>query len=337
MPKHNKSVVSSPKSQAGRTKPKSPGLKTKDSGLKTRRLEKPQYKSFRLSKRLKQPKAPIMGAFRLFRASVALLIKNWRLFGGIVLVYLILTIVLVKGFGVTSNIGELKTTLQEVFQGNAGQVMTSFALLGVLLGNASSAASDVAGAYQSMVLVVISLVLIWALRHAQAGKKVTISVRDAFYKSLYPLVPFLLVLLVVGLQFIPLLTATFFYTLIFSGGVAVTAIEQGLWIVFLFALVILSLYMVTSSVFALYIVSLPEMRPMQALRSARDLVRYRRWVIMRKVLFLPVALLVITAVIMVPLIIIAPLLAEWLFFVLSMVALAVVHSYMYGLYRELLK
>jgi hypothetical protein len=95
--------------------------------------------------------------------------------------------------------------------------------------------------------------------------------------------------------------------------------------------------MVTSSVFALYIVTLPNVTPMAALRSARDLVLHRRWLIMRKVLFLPVALLVIAAIIMVPVIILSPAVAEWLFFGLSMLALAVVHSYMYGLYRELIK
>lgn len=278
-----------------------------------------------------------MGSFRLFKMSTSLLIKNWRLFGGIVVVYLVLTIVLVKGFGVSSGIAELKSTLQEVFDGKADQVATSFALFSVLLSNASSTASEVAGAYQSMLLTIVSLVLIWTLRQTQAGKMATVSIRDAFYKGLYPLVPFLLVLLVIGLQLIPLLIASFLYGVVFGSGLAVTPIEQGLWILLLSGLSLLSLYMVTSSVFALYIVTLPDMRPMQALHSARDLVRHRRWTIMRKVLFLPAILLIIAALIMVPLIIIAATLAEWLFFVLSMLSLAVVHSYMYGLYRELLK
>jgi hypothetical protein len=94
--------------------------------------------------------------------------------------------------------------------------------------------------------------------------------------------------------------------------------------------------MVSSSIFALYIVTLPDVTPMQALRSARELVRYRRWSIARKVLFLPVSLLVIAAVIMVPVILLVTPASEWVFFILSMLSIAVIHSYMYSLYRELL-
>lgn len=314
-------------------------IKNKELGIKAaanRRIKQPQYKTLHLSKRIQQPKAKLPSSYRLMRESLGVLKRNWKLFGGIVAVYLLLTIMLVKGFGVGSDIGELKDALQEAFQGRTAEIATSLALFSVLLGNASSTASEVAGAYQSLLLVVTSLVLIWALRQTGAAKKTSVTVRDAFYKGLYPLVPFLLVLLVIGLQLLPLLTASFLYSIVFGGGLAVTPIEQGLWACLLFMLIVLSLYMITSSVFALYIVTLPDMRPMQALRSARELVRFRRWVIMRKFLFLPSALIVVSALIMVPLIIISPAFAEWLFFVMSMLALAVVHSYMYRLYRELI-
>jgi phosphatidylglycerophosphate synthase len=75
---------------------------------------------------------------------------------------------------------------------------------------------------------------------------------------------------------------------------------------------------------------------MKALRSARELVRYRRWTILRKVLFLPLLLLIVTAIMMVPVISVVTPLAQWVFFILMMAAIAVVHSYMYTLYRELL-
>jgi hypothetical protein len=41
-------------------------------------------------------------------------------------------------------------------------------------------------------------------------------------------------------------------------------------------------------------------------------------------------------VIVLPVILILPVLAQWLFFGLSLVALVVVHAYMYELYRSLL-
>lgn len=303
---------------------------------KNRKVQQTPYKTLRLSKRIRHKRPSILGAFKLFRLSIRQLKQNWRLFGGIVLVYLVLTVVLVKGFGVSGNVQELKDSLQQVFQGQSGQISGGFVLFGVLLSTANSTVSEVASAYQSMLLVVTSLVLIWTLRQTQAAAKTSVSVRDAFYKSLYPLVPFLLVLLVVGVQLVPLVLANFLYGVVFAGGLAVTVLEQGLWILLLAGLALLSLYMITSSVFALYITTLPNVTPMQALRSARDIVRYRRWLVMRKVLFLPVVMLVLAALIMVPVIIVSPAVAEWLFFILSMVTLAVVHSYMYALYRELL-
>lgn len=310
--------------------------KTKKSETKTRRIKQPAYKSFRVSKRIRQPKKSLLGSFRLFIAAVRLLFRNWKLFGGIVLVYLVLTVVLVKGFGVSSNITQLKSTVLELFQGSTAQLATSLTLFSVLLGNANSTASDVAGAYQSMLLIIISLVLIWALRQSLAEKKITVTVRDAFYKGLYPIVPFLLVLLVIGLQLMPLVIANFLYSVVFGGGLAATVLEQWLWGMLVGMLVLLTLYMVTSSIFALYIVTLPNVRPFQALRSARDLVRFRRWMIMRKVLFLPFALLILAAIIVLPIIIVSPGMAEWVFFFLSMAGLAIVHSYLYQLYRELL-
>jgi hypothetical protein len=101
-------------------------------------------------------------------------------------------------------------------------------------------------------------------------------------------------------------------------------------------LALLSLYMVTSSVFALYIVTLPNMTPMRALRSARGLVLGRRWTVLRKLLFLPIALFLLGALIMLPLIWFWAPAATWVFFALSMACLAALHSYMYALYRSLL-
>lgn len=301
-----------------------------------RRVAPPQYKSFRISKRIKQPKPPIKGAFRLFAASIRILVKNWKLFGGISLVYLVLTILLVKGFGVSGNIEEIREIILEAVQGKSGQFITGITLYGVLLGTANSTNSEVAGAYQSILLLIMSVVLIWALRQSLASKPAIVTVRDAFYKGAYPLIPFLLVLIVIGIQLLPLLIGNFLYGAVIGTGLAVTSIEKALWFMLIGLLSLLSIYLVTSSIFALYIVTLPDTKPLQALRSARDLVLHRRWMIMRKVVFLPVALIVLTGIIIVPLIIVSAPLAEWMFFILSMLTLAVVHSYFYTLYRELL-
>ena len=152
---------------------------------------------------------------------------------------------------------------------------------------------------------------------------------------MYPLIPFVLVLMVIGLQLVPLLVGSALYSAVINNGIAVMAIEKIIWAIGCFLLALLSLYMICSSIFALYIVTLPDMTPFKALRSARQLVLHRRWTVLRKVLFLPVALLIIAALIMVPLVILLTPLAQWIFFALTMFGIAIVHSYMYNLYREL--
>lgn len=260
--------------------------------------------------------------------------QHWKIFGGITLVYLLLTLLLVSGFGSRLDVPELKTELQNIFTGSTADLTTGLTLFGLLLGTTNAAASEGGAAYQSMIIIMISLAVIWTLRQVMASQPA--SVRDAFYKGMYPLVPFVLILLIMGLQLIPFFIGTVMYTAAGSAGVASTLLEQVIWGTLLFLLTLVSLYMLTSSVLALYIVTLPNMRPLAALRSARGLVRHRRWTVMRKILFLPVILLVIGAVITVPLVLFAAPIAHWVFLVLTMSALVVSHAYIYSLYRELL-
>jgi hypothetical protein len=86
-----------------------------------------------------------------------------------------------------------------------------------------------------------------------------------------------------------------------------------------------------------YIVTLPDMQPRLALRSAKDLVRFRRWPVIRKVMFLPIFIVAVMGVIIVPLILFAQAIVPAVFYLLSMLAILFAHAYLYSLYRELLE
>lgn len=302
--------------------------------LDQRRLKRPKYRSFRLSKRIKHPKPPVLGSFRLMRKSVLVLFRNWKLFLGIFLIYLFLTLFLVRGFNVNQNTGSIKDLVDQLLNANTGKVLSGLAIFVTLIANAGSTQSETASGFMFIFMLVTTLVIIWGLRQSVAGTKVR--VRDAFYKGVYPLVQFVLVLLTVIFQMIPMVIANYLFKAVFTNGVASTLVEQLLWGVLLGLLVLWSLYMMTSSIIALYVVTLPDMTPMKALRTAGGLVRYRRWTIMRKILFLPIALLLILAIFVLPAILLWPIAANWIFFVVSLLLLFVVHSYMYHLYRELI-
>jgi len=299
-----------------------------------RRIKAANYKHFRLHKRIKHPGPALTGVFRLFWRSCAHLVREWKLIGGILLVYGVLNILFVRGLGGGVDLSAIKQALHDVSNGSAGQLSTSFALYGTLLGSAGNTTSQVAGAYQSFLVILTSLALIWALRESliQRGQRI----RDAFYRGPAQLVPFILVLTVIGLQLVPLIIGAGIYNIVSTNGIAVTLLEKAIWIMLCGLLALLSLYMVSSSLFALYIVTLPGMTPLKALRSARKLVLFRRWTLMRKIIFLPIALVVLSALLIVPIIFVFTSLAGWLFFIMTLIGLAIIHSYMYSLYRELL-
>ena len=168
------------------------------------------------------------------------------------------------------------------------------------------------------------------------SNNVPVKVRYAYYKGIYPLIPFLAILLLIGIELLPLVAGISLYVFALNYTIAVTALEKLLFIVIMVGLSALSLYLISSSIFALFIVTLPEMTPVKALRSARDLVRKRRWPILLRLLYLPVALLIVSALIILPFIIFVSVIAQWVFLILSLVLLAVAVSYLYNLYREML-
>lgn len=261
--------------------------------------------------------------------SLEVLKRHWKLFLGIVLIYGILNLVLVRGLSGGTDLSTVKSALR-----GTGSLTTGASLFLYLLGGSGNTSSAGAGSYQMILVIIISLALVWSLRQVYAESQVRI--RDAFYKGMYPLVPVILILLVIGLQLLPLIVGATVYSIVMSNGIAVGSLEHILWFLLLIFTSLLSLYMLCSSTFALYIATLPDMTPMKALKSARELVKHRRFLVARKILFLPLAMLIMAAIVMIPLILVVTPFASWAFFILSMIGLAVAQSYMYALYRELL-
>jgi hypothetical protein len=303
-----------------------------------RKITPDSYKSKRLKRkagRAEVRKTKLPNAFKLFRQSGKLIIDHWEVFGGVLLIYGLLNFVLIGGANGGSDLQSIKDSLGDVFTGQFSKLSTGLTLFTFLVTTGTgTTASGVTSAYQTILLIIVSLVLIWVCRQLYAGHKVRI--RDGYYRGMHPLVPFVLVLLCVSLQLLPALVGGFLYASLVANGILTVLWEQLVLLAVVLALVSLSIYWVCSSVFALYIVTLPEMTPLKALRSARDVVRFRRASILRKLLLLPVAVLVAAGMIMVPVALFATAAAIPVFFVLTVIGVGFVHSYLYSLYRELI-
>jgi hypothetical protein len=259
--------------------------------------------------------------------------KHWKPLGGIVLVYLLLNIVFASGI---SNISSAFSTIKaDINTSGSNGLWHAAGGFASLVGSSGSSGSGTGSILQSVLFVIESLVIIWALRHLLSGQ--AISVKLAYYKAMTPLIPFLLVILVIIIQLLPVtiggtvLAAV--ATSVFAGSSAATFFSATAFIL----LAGWSLYMVSASIFALYIVTLPETQPRQALRAAKDLVRFRRLSVIRKVFFLPLFIFLVMAVIIVPLILYASAVVPAVFYLLAMVSILFAHTYLYSLYRGLLE
>lgn len=315
--------------------------KTKKDSRKKQKAEQPIVRR-RFYKRatkdeiavVKSGRKKLPSAFTLLFQVFQQLIEQWKLLGGILLVYALIDLVLVGGNTANTSLPAAKSGLMNLLHGNIDNFTSGFTLFSFLVNSGNTANSDAASAYELMLLLIVSVVYIWALRQIYANQKVRI--RDAFYVGTYPLVPFILILLVMGVQLLPLVMGVSFYTNLLTGGylVGVPAHIIALFISLLLAS--WTVYMLCSSIIALYIVTLPDMTPWKALMAARDLVRFRRWIVLRKLLVLIVTVAIGGIVLLVPIALFATPFAMFCFLLITALTVGVIHSFVYGLYREML-
>ncbi len=298
---------------------------------RVRKLTKKQSKA-KAKKHIKT-RSPVEGSFQLSLRVFKIWKAHWKTLGGIVLVYLVLNILFASGVSnITSAFSSIKNDLNN---GGGHQLWHAAGGFASLVGSSGSSTSATGSTLQSILFILESLVIIWALRHLISGQG--ISVKVAYYRSMAPLIPFLLVIFIIIVQLLPITLGGTLLAVVSSSIFTNTGSATFFSVLFFMILAIWSIYMVSASVFALYIVTLPDMQPLQAIRSAKDLVQYRRPEVVRKVFFMPVFVLVAMGIVIVPLILYASFIVPVVFFVLSMLAILFMHTYLYSLYRELLE
>lgn len=307
---------------------KQPKLSSKSS--KTRK--KPEYKSFRLQKRLKHPGPKLPNWWILLKKVFALLAVNKKPIFVFFILYAVLNILLVRGIAPTIDISGIQESYEELGIETSGWAagLTAF---GSLLQFGASNVNPTAQLYQLILIVVAALAFIWLFRQQQAGNQVTMKM--AFYRGMYPIIPFVLIICVIGLQLIPATIGNFLFSTVVANGLVVGFLEQLLWLMLFIFTLILSFYWVSTSLIALFIVTLPEMTPMQSLREAKQLVSLRRISVMLKILALIVIIFLAIAIIILPLIFLNALIAEWVFFAITILLIPFTTAYLFSLYREL--
>jgi len=304
--------------------------KTAAAAGRTRKLTNKQQRD--KAKKQAQKRGRLIGSFRLTGQVLKTIRNNWKPLLGIIAVYLFLNILL----GGVSNISDNFQTIKSDLQTNSGNsIWHAAGGFASLVGTSGTSGSATGSSLQTVLFIVVSLVIIWALRHLMSGQKVRI--KTAYYNSTLPLVPFMLIVLVILVQLLPVTIGAVVLALLSNSVFAGSGAANIVAIAGLIILAAWSVYMICASIFALYIVTLPDMLPRQALRSARDLVRYRRLAVIRRVLFMPIFIFLVMGVVITPLILWASFIVPPVFFCLSALAVLFAHTYLYSLYRGLLE
>lgn len=296
------------------------------------RRKKRQYRSFHLQKKIKELK-PLPRAHKILKESLIFLWRNKRLFVAIASIHVLVYVFLINAPQRILSIDEIQETVNDALGEGSSQTLNgTLATLGTVIGvNASAQAG---GTRAALAILLISLVYIWAIR--QVSNKQDIGMRDAYYQGMAPLFPVLLILAIVALQMIPFAVAGIGYSIARTGGIFVTGFEDLAFFIIVLLMGLLSLFLITPTIIAFYIATLPGMYPMEAMRSAKKLVQFQRLAVFRRIFFLPLFLAIIYTVLLLFLIRFLPDITFYYTESFQFVALPLIHVYLYKLYRSLI-
>lgn len=315
-------------------------------------LKRRPHRSFRLTSRLDSQRSLKIEGYMTFSRRVLSQIKtHWRFFGKLLLVAIGVFAtfsLLISQISYNTMREALDEATKGVVSSGLGGSLYRAALIFISTArNSGDAASDQSVALLTIfIALVIWLTVVYFLRHALSGKK--LSFRQALYNSGSPLVPTLILLFIAVIQLTPL----GIYLIVFSaaknteiingGGVEMLAVVLGGLIV------ALTLYWLISTIIALVVVTLPDMKPIQALRVADDMVVGRRGRIVRRLAWQILHVVVLWVLVMIPVIVLEDTLArkwEWIknvpivpvmWLVTALVSLIWTSTYVYMLYRRIL-
>lgn len=196
----------------------------------------------------------------------------------------------------------LGTTSGDLFSGVLGQIGRSGLLfLTATTGGISQTLTEAQQVYAGIIVLLTWLTTVWLLRNLLAGHKV--KMRDGLYSAGAPIVSTFIVALVFIVQLLPLALAVIGYSAASATGLLAGGVEAMLFWIVALLLTVLSAYWVTSTFFALIIVTLPGMYPYQALKTASDLVIGRRLRILLRLVWMIVVTTVVWVFVMIPIII----------------------------------
>lgn len=238
-------------------------------------------------------------------STLKILFKNWKLFGGLLVLIVASNIVLV-GLMSEDTYKTVQDSLDQSYsylsKGQLGSVAKSGLLLisTVTSGGLTSGMTEVQAVFAVFLFAVAWLTTIYFLRHLLAGNHPKF--RDGIFNSMTPLISSLCSMLIIFVHAIPILLFVVLYSTALSTNFLSQPLYAFLFWLFGLLLILLSCYLLPGSILGLVATSVPGIYPMAATHAATDLIQGRRTKFIIRIVFMLVFLAVIWVIIMLPLI-----------------------------------
>lgn len=250
-------------------------------------------------------KTEIPGIISHLLSSLKIIFKNWKLFLPFILLIIVLNCILV-GLMSQETYNQFQDLLNQTEESMATGKVSNSVKAGLLListvttGGLTLHMSDVQSVFSVILFLLIWLVTIFILRQVMAKRK--IKLRDALYNSTTPLISTFAVLAVVLIQCIPIFLVVVAYSAAIETNFLSTPFYALVFFIFAALMIILSAYLLSSSLIALVSVTAPGLYPIRALNIASDLMASRRIKFILRLIGFIIAIAIIWVVIMLPLI-----------------------------------
>lgn len=312
-------------------------------------LKRRPHRSFRRTRRRDYTRSLKLPGYFAFTKYVAKTVfAHWKTFLLLVLVSSVLTVTMV-GIGSQDSLNTLTNTISttsgDLFTSGWGKVgEASLLFLSAVTGGLSQELTELQQALTVVLVLFTWLTSVWLLRNMLAGHKVKL--RDGLYSAGSPILATFIVAIVLLIQLLPFALALIGYSAAISTGLLTGGVEAMLFWIAAGLLTVLSLYWMTSTFFALVIITLPGMYPFRAIKIAGDLVIGRRLRILSRLLWMVIGILLTWVIILIPIIMLNSWVngmweaANWVpvvpvaVLILSTTTIIWASSYIYLLYRK---
>jgi len=257
------------------------------------------YEDYQRKTELPSLTSQASAAFKMF-------FKFWKIFLPLLLIFVGLYIFLIGAMS-ENTLADVKANVEQtnkdVADGKIGTVgKAGLTLLGIISTGGLTTMNDAQIVIAVLLFTIIWLVTIYLARHLLAGHQ-EIKMRDGFYSALSPLVSTLVVGLIIFLEAVPIMLTIIVFQVALTTEFLSTPFYALLFFMFAALMITLSLYLLSSSFFAIIVVSAPGLYPLTAIRMAKNLIMGRRLRFLIRVFYLVIIVALLYLLLLMPAII----------------------------------